>query len=468
MKKLFIVLVVALAAVLVIAQSKSPIVVVAPTFKHTNGPAVVGQVLTATATDGSMAWSNAPAGTSNYVNLNAGWLIVTNDLNVWGNLNVNSLTVTNPLGSNQVRLAITNLTDVSVPARAEGDQLFWNAVMFKWTNAQPAAGGSAPGNSNDIVFNGGGGILRGTNAFTYDTVNSRVTLTDAAGGSILTLDGEGITESAGNIDLGFGVNGYQWAMRGTVGGVLGDFVPTSSNTFSVGSSTATASNVWANKVNVTQRLGINTNADLTAAALHVVSRIPTNPSIFRIDETNGVPKFHMGSFPGLPTYSTIWGPVVPSAVNYMIANDSGNTLVQGTIIQLNSGNSLRWQVESVAGHFLPGADLARNIGSPTARTANIFTHSLATYRSNLVASAAITIGASGSTWTNNTVSTTLTNNVTVYVDCSTATTVGTISKNGQQIFASVATSGVTVNLKPNEIITFAYTGTAPTARWEPW
>lgn len=64
MKKLFIVLAVLVAAVLVIAQSKFPNTVVAPTFRHTNGPATIGQVLTATATDGSMAWSNSAGGGS--------------------------------------------------------------------------------------------------------------------------------------------------------------------------------------------------------------------------------------------------------------------------------------------------------------------------------------------------------------------------------------------------------------------
>lgn len=98
----------------------------------------------------------------------------------------------------------------------------------------------------------------------------------------------------------------------------------------------------------------------------------------------------------------------------------------------------------------------------------IATNGFTSHVSVLAAPIAIAVGTTPFTWVNSVANTSLTNNLFVYVDSSTATTITTISKNGQQIGASLAGAMATVLLKPNESITLAYSGTAPTMRWEAW
>lgn len=67
------------------------------------------------------------------------------------------LNLTNFLGSNQVRLGMAQLTNVSFVSLAEGNSLFWNATMGKFTNAPGGSGAGTPaGPTNAIQFNNNG------------------------------------------------------------------------------------------------------------------------------------------------------------------------------------------------------------------------------------------------------------------------------------------------------------------------
>lgn len=123
-----------------------------------------------------------------------------------------------------------------------------------------------------------------------------------------------------------------------------------------------------------------------------------------------------------------------------------------------------WAVKLTAGAnpaivFVNNTNGATEIGTSGAF---IGTNGMSSLRSNLLAPSSITVTASPFNWTN-----TLSpqSSVEVYVDSSLGAT--SISKNGTQIFGSIAGTE-TVGLQLNEYITLTYAATAPTARFSPF
>lgn len=80
--------------------------------------------------------------------------------------NINDVNLTNALGSNQVRLSMAHLTNVSFVSLAEGNSLFWNDTMKKFTNAP---GGSGSGSSNMVTA--ALGTLTMTNSISFYATN---------------------------------------------------------------------------------------------------------------------------------------------------------------------------------------------------------------------------------------------------------------------------------------------------------
>lgn len=90
---------------------------------------------------------------------------------------------------------------------------------------------------------------------------------------------------------------------------------------------------------------------------------------------------------------------------------------------------------------------------------SIFTNSVASYSSNGLAAATITIGASPVLWTNTTAK-----NVVVYADGISVT--GTVGINGGTVFNTIGQN--TIILQPGEYTTITFTIGTPTARWRPF
>lgn len=113
------------------------------------------------------------------------------------------------------------------------------------------------------------------------------------------------------------------------------------------------------------------------------------------------------------------------------------------------------------GTVSPGAKL-EVVGDIRASSTVIATNGFAGYRSNLLAAATITVGASPASWTN-TLSPAC--SVQVFVDSSLGAT--TVGFNGSTIFGSFAGTQ-TVGLQPGAYITLTYVAVAPTATFTPF
>lgn len=89
---------------------------------------------------------------------------------------------------------------------------------------------------------------------------------------------------------------------------------------------------------------------------------------FRIDDTNGTPRFQFGVQTNFPDYATLWlGNVVPSVTNYALASEGGITDIRGfdrVAISTGVGGS-KWIVLS-SGHLLAATDNFYDIGAPGA------------------------------------------------------------------------------------------------------
>lgn len=82
--------------------------------------------------------------------------------------NFNFINLTNFLGSNQVRIGMSQLTNVHLTSLAEGNSLFWNSTLEKWTNAP---GGSGSGSGSTQMVTAAIGTLTQTNDISFVVSN---------------------------------------------------------------------------------------------------------------------------------------------------------------------------------------------------------------------------------------------------------------------------------------------------------
>lgn len=330
----------------------------------TRNAAVSNAVVALIAASGSTQFVVAAFGNVNVTNA-----VTANTLSVV-TFNANTLTLTNALGSNQVRMGMQDLTNSAAVNPANGDLLAWDGPLLKWTNRVPSSFAA----STQMVV-----------------------------------------------------------------AAFGD-------------------------VNITNRLGVGIASP--AARLHVVPTL-SGTDYLRVDDTNSTRRITLGVYPTLATHGAIWlGSNAPSAANYAVASDGSGMSLNGSTINLNNGGANRLTMDA-DGNWRPGADGTRSLGILGTRWADgFFLGGIATFRSNMVASSTVAVGASPWNWTNTSLATSLTNNIFVTVDASTATTVATIAKNGQTRAVSVSSSALLVPLQLNEWITITYSGTTPTVQWE--
>lgn len=145
------------------------------------------------------------------------------------------------------------------------------------------------------------------------------------------------------------------------------------------------------QVNTNNSVGINTNGGFYN--LGVVQSVATNPAV-GIYDTNGSPRWRLGTFTGDTSYGGIWGgSAVPTAANYTMRSDGANATVLNNpaAIQYRIADVNQWTLTSAS--LSPQANVSEDFGTSALRIREIFTQSASLSGTGLVNILVVTNGA---------------------------------------------------------------------------